>query len=241
MLDLARLGRETPLGRAARWPLRLVPHGLVVPVLQGPLRGAKWVVGASTHGCWLGTYESELQAVFAREARRARVVYDAGANVGFYTLLAARSVPVGGHVCAFEPVPRNVRYLERHVQLNALRNVVVWPVALADIGGEERFASEGSAHEGRLDSGGPETVRVAVIDEITAAGRAPDPDLIKIDVEGAELRLLSGSRHTIERARPTILLSTHGERLHGECSRLLVGLGYRIAALSPADFLATGS
>src|SRR6266568_1109680 len=76
-------------GRILRTFLRLVPREMVVPVLQGRLRGARWIVGSSTHGCWLGTYESPKQHAFAAALRPGDLVVDAGANAGFYTLLAA--------------------------------------------------------------------------------------------------------------------------------------------------------
>ncbi len=56
---------------------------------QGPLRGKKWIVGSSTHGCWIGSYEHKKQRTFWLSLRPNDVVYDIGANVGFYTLLAA--------------------------------------------------------------------------------------------------------------------------------------------------------
>lgn len=67
---------------------------MVVPVLQGSLRGRKWIVGSSNHGCWLGSYEWKKQRLFTRTVSSGDVVFDIGAHVGFYTLLA--SVLVGG-------------------------------------------------------------------------------------------------------------------------------------------------
>jgi predicted RNA methylase len=94
-----------------------------MPILQGPGRGIRWIVGAGTHGCWLGSYESEKQAVVAEALGPGMVFYDLGANAGFYTLLAARAVLPGGEVIAFEPLPENISYLRRHVERNGFRNV----------------------------------------------------------------------------------------------------------------------
>jgi hypothetical protein len=76
--------------RPLRWLIRRIPAGAVMPVLQGPLRGARWVAGASDAGCWLGSYEAEVQELLVSLVRPGAVVYDLGANAGFFTLLAAR-------------------------------------------------------------------------------------------------------------------------------------------------------
>jgi len=80
---------------------------MTVPILQGPLRGKKWIVGSQRHAFWLGGYEPHLQRLIAREVKPGEIFYDVGANVGFYSLLA--SVLVGpGKVFAFEQLPANV-------------------------------------------------------------------------------------------------------------------------------------
>lgn len=89
-----------------RHAIARIPSGKVVPILRGPLRGWKWVTGALRHSCWVGGYEPERQLEFARLVRRGDVVLDIGANVGFYTLLAARLAGPHGRVLAFEPLPR---------------------------------------------------------------------------------------------------------------------------------------
>src|SRR3712207_2948944 len=89
------------LGWLLRTPLRLVPKHWQMFVMQGPIRGYRWVVGSANHGCWLGSYEAEKQAIFCRLVKRGAVVFDVGANVGFYTLLAAEMVGHSGTVCAF--------------------------------------------------------------------------------------------------------------------------------------------
>ncbi|HWZ58637.1 MAG TPA: FkbM family methyltransferase, partial [Gemmatimonadaceae bacterium] len=126
-------------------PLRVVPRERPVPILGGPLRGWRWIPAAASHGCWLGTFERAEQDVFARTVRPGDVVYDLGANVGFYTLLAARLAGPTGRVVAFEPVPRNLGYLRRHIALNQCENVTVVAAAVSDRSGTARFR-DGPAH-----------------------------------------------------------------------------------------------
>jgi hypothetical protein len=120
-MDFSGIPYKSSWGKLLRFPLRFLPKNLVVPVLQGPLRGKKWVVGSSNHGCWLGSYEFDKQKQFTESLARGQIVYDVGAHVGFYTLLASSLVGQEGQVIAFEPYPRNLEFLHRHVQLNHYR------------------------------------------------------------------------------------------------------------------------
>src|SRR5579864_334767 len=81
-INFSAINRSSLLGRILRLPLRLLPRGSVVPILQGPLRGRRWIVGSSTHGCWLGSYENGEQKILQASIRPGSVVYDIGANVG---------------------------------------------------------------------------------------------------------------------------------------------------------------
>src|SRR5690348_9557213 len=108
------------IGRLARAPLRLVPKKMIVPILQGPLRGKKWIAGSSNHGCWLGTYELGTQRLFCRIVKPGDVVYDIGANVGFYTLLASVCAGPSGRVYSYEPLPENIAGLRKHISINHL-------------------------------------------------------------------------------------------------------------------------
>ena len=103
MANLSGIPRETLVGKLLRAPLRLIPRSMVVPILQGALRGKKWTVGSSTHGCWLGSFEYEKQKALQCAIKTGQVVYDIGANVGFYSLFASVLVGEAGHVYSFEP------------------------------------------------------------------------------------------------------------------------------------------
>ena len=91
-MNVSAIANRSVAGRLLRLPLALIPAVLPMPVLQGPLRGYWWITGSSNHGCWLGSYEYDKQRLFARMIRAGDVVFDIGANVGFYTLLAASRV-----------------------------------------------------------------------------------------------------------------------------------------------------
>jgi FkbM family methyltransferase len=221
LLDFSTIGRHTFWGKLLRIPLRAIPEGLSLPILQGALFGNWWVVGSSVPGCWLGYYERDKQKCFADAVGPGSVVIDIGANAGFYTLLAAvRSAPMG-EVVAFEPLPRNVDYLNRHIRLNRLSNVRVVQAAVADFVGQARFAEHAHPEEGSLCDSGQLVVRVVSLDALYGAGEIVKPNIVKIDVEGAELAVLQGARLLLAEARPTIFLATHGAGVHQDCSALL--------------------
>jgi FkbM family methyltransferase len=150
----------------------------------------------------------------ASRLRSGDVVLDVGANIGWFSLLAAKFIGKNGLVHAFEPRPDTVAMLKRTIADNGLREqVMVWEMALADHWGSSRlYWEKGADNPGfsfiePLNSEavrGHESVAVklAVLDELL-----PEiaPDFIKIDVEGAEPQVLSGSRQAIMRRRPVIL------------------------------------
>lgn len=231
MLNFSAIPSSTVLGRALRLPLRLVPKGAVVRVLQGPLRGKRWIAGASNHGCWLGSYEAAKQKRIVELVQPGMVCWDVGAHVGFYTLLFSHLVGPKGKAIAFEPFPPNLELLRRHIQMNRCGNVQVFPVALADSDGAEDFEPGGNSSTGRLRPGGGIRVLVRKADTLVYSGEASAPDLIKIDVEGAEARVLRGAVDLMRRRRPILLLATHGQVQHRDCLRILWELGYRVESL----------
>jgi FkbM family methyltransferase len=217
-------------GKILRLPLRLIPRRAVLPILQGPLRGKKWIAGSGNHGYWLGSYEMEKCIRFAEAVHAGGVVYDLGGNVGYYTLISAFRAGPRGRVFAFEPLPRNLDFLRRHLALNRIENVTVIDAAVSDRSGTVRFAEDSSTSKGRIGESGFEVRSLALDDWIQKEG-IPDPMLIKIDIEGAEFQALQGMRRMLARARPPVFLSTHSGKVHRECLGLLESFGYRVEAL----------
>jgi FkbM family methyltransferase len=218
------------LGRFARLPLRFLLPQLVVPVLRGPLRGSKWIVGSSLHSCWLGSFEYEKQRRVASELNPGSIFYDIGANVGFYSLLAARLV-TSGKIYAFEPLPSNVWYLRRHLELNETSNVEVLDLAVSDQVGTAFFEEAACRLMGHLAQEGTLGVRTATLDSLVFEEEISPPTVVKMDIEGAELLALRGASECIQRHRPLIFLATHGREVHEACCRLLESWGYECQLL----------
>ena len=234
-LDFSSIAVGSRLGRALRAPLKLIPEGTVVRVVQGPLRGARWIVGSSTAGCWLGSYELSKVRSFASTIRPGMTVFDIGAHVGYYSLIASRLVGTSGHVVAFEPAPRNLRYLRRHLSLNRVSNVTVLEVAVSDRAGFGRFDVGAESSLGRLDPAGTLDVRTTALDELVTGGFVPSPQVVKLDIEGGESDALTGAAAILREARPSIFLATHGTRVHDACLSMLRRSGYSVQALDHGD------
>jgi FkbM family methyltransferase len=230
-MNFSALSNKNVLGRLIRSPLALIPADATLPVLQGRLRGKKWIVGSSIHGCWLGSYEYGVQQCFGELIKSGDIVFDIGANVGFYTLLASVLVGPTGKVFSFEPVRRNIVYLRKHLQLNSIRNVSVVECAISDRSGTALFDEGPSSSMGCLSAMGSLSVATATLDELFSSAEISAPNYIKIDVEGAEAQVLAGAKRLLEDFHPTLFLSTHGIEPHTQCCRFLNDLGYEVSAV----------
>jgi len=230
-MNFSKINYQSFLGKLLRLPLRLIPKKMVLPILQGSLRGRKWIVGAGEHGYWLGSYEINKRKAFEREITPGAVVYDIGANVGYFSLLAAILAGEEGKVYAFEPLPRNVMFLRKHVELNQLDTIEVFEAAVSDHAGEASFDLGSSTAMGRLADTGKLKVQMVCLDELLSDGQLRPPDYMKVDVEGAEFIALSGARNLLAEYHPILFLDTHNREAHQETIRLLKDLGYHFDVL----------
>ena len=195
-------------------------------VRRGPARGMKWIAGSSVHGCWLGTYELEKQKSLERFICPGMTIYDIGAQAGFYTLFFSRLAGDRGKVYAFEPCAYEARFLIDHVRLNHLDNVRVVQAAV----GEKRellsMSSDRGMCENRLGDDPDATLIVPTI-SLDDSG-LPAPDLIKMDVEGAESAVLRGAQRTLQDAAPVLFVALHGDRQRKACATIFRDAGYSI-------------
>jgi FkbM family methyltransferase len=211
-------------------------------VMTGPLKGYLWTT-ASSYEYLLGNYEDPMvMEALSSWLKSPTVFYDLGANVGYYSLLANRFITTG-KIYAFEPMPLNRHIFEQHLQLNkkkiADNNILLLPFAISDREKEIVFSNNSNQRDGNTYISGSElfknsgetiTVKCFSIDELIRQGFAA-PDIIKIDVEGAEYDVLLGAIDTLKRYRPNVLLATHDCHLPGvrdKCVNFLKDLGYNL-------------
>jgi FkbM family methyltransferase len=230
-MDFSKISYTSFLGRLLRLPLRLIPRGMVLPILQGALRGRRWIVGAGEHGYWLGSYELGKRRSFERTIFPGAVVVDIGANVGYFSLLAAVLAGKTGRVFAIEPSPRNADYIRRHVRLNKFSTVTVIEAAISDRSGEAFFDLGASIATGHLSESGQIRVDLVTLDSLLAEETLLPPDFIKIDVEGAEFAVLQGAKDVLSQHQPVLFMDTHAREAHQPTVAFLEDLGYTFEIL----------
>lgn len=234
-MNFSGISQRSLVGRLLRFPLKLIPEDTELRILQGKLRGKKWIIGSGVHGYWLGSYEYNKRRLFEHLINKGEVVYDIGAHVGFYTILSAELVGSTGYVYAFEPLPINFCYLKKHIEINKIGNVELLQAAVYSEGNNVYLKEGPDSSMGQISQEGDIKVKSVRLDDFVCEGEVQKPDFIKIDVEGAELHVLAGMENIIESFQPTISLATHGYEVHNMCIKLLISFDYKIRAIDGKD------
>jgi FkbM family methyltransferase len=229
----------SPIKRLLRTPLNLLPPGLQVTIVHGPLQGKRWIVGSSIHACWYGTYEQAESSLMKQKLRPGSIFFDIGAQAGYHTMYASSLVGPAGRVYAFEPAPTNLAYLKKHLLMNQLNNTFVVDAAVSDVNGVSHFDCADSPVAGHLSATGTLAVRTISLDQEIDSGALPEPDYIKIDAEGAELKILKGAQKMLSRRHPILSVETHQwlpqfSSIRQDCIRLLFEIGYQVSEADPA-------
>lgn len=177
----------------------------------GPHGKDRIAIKLARRGFW--GYEGETTRIFLALAKEVKTVIDVGANTGLFALLAAKANPAS-RVWAFEPVPFIHDMLQANIDLNQLHNLEAVQAAVADFVGESTFyitrtstgiPTDSSSCEGfRSDV---EAIRLPTLtlDEHMRRAQIARLDLLKIDAEAAEAKVLRGASQTIERDRPFMI------------------------------------
>jgi FkbM family methyltransferase len=202
-----------------------------VRIAKGPLAGFLFS-GGDTAGYVLGASEPAVQEQMLDHLAPGSVFYDVGANYGFFSLLGSRLVGDSGMVIAFEPLEENREKLADHLTINGRSNCRVLPLALSDeCGTVELVLDHGTGRAGisfiERQGAVTRTVNSATLDSLT---NLPAPDLVKIDVEGAEAYVLRGMRRVLQEHRPIVVVEIHGEQ-EGPVREFLAEVEYKARIL----------
>jgi FkbM family methyltransferase len=213
-------------------------------IVVGPGRGLRFDPGPSNADYASGDNELPVQQAMVDHLRPGAVFYDVGANVGFLTVLGARLVGPQGTVYAFEPVALNVAYVDRNCQANGFAQVKIIEKAVSNRRGKGELNlakySGGAALasvEVPPDAAGSQTVDIVTIDDAIARDGLKPPDVVKIDVEGAELEVLQGMGMTAKRHRPVVIVEVDAadigllRRKQAACEQWLRDHGYQVREL----------
>ena len=190
---------------------------------------------------WMGGFSNESLLWFRFQVPVDGTIIDVGANIGEYTLVAAKKSQ-DCRILAFEPNSSIRRDLETNINLNNFKNVTVFPVALSDKDDDMTiYQSAKKIGNGFHNNGlttlfqtesrniSIEKVSVTTLDGcLSKLSEVNEPlkrcDIIKVDTEGAELYVLRGSIETIGKFRPILILEINKE--------MFIAAGYTTEDLS---------
>ena len=235
----------------ARTAIRAKAFSLRPPTMSvGVGRGLRFDPGPSNQAYATGDNELPVQVAFEKHLDRGGVLYDVGANVGFFSVIGARLVGEEGSVVAFEPVGANARLVRRNAELNGFAKIDVIEKAVSDRSGTGELVIAAYSGGSALSTTAPPpdaTSAVAVdlitLDEFVDAGH-PAPTLVKIDVEGTEIEVLRGMETILRRDRPVVIFEIDDASQNGYDAKLVPSVeliraaGYDIEPL--ADSYAGG-
>lgn len=194
---------------------------------------------------YMGGAEQALQEALRDQLQPGMVVYDVGANVGFFTLLMQRLVGDSGEVYAFEPDAEVVCELRRNVECNGCENVSVVGAAVWSSTGSVGFVRADPLQSPNRGTG---SVRANVTEDCVSSrstsldefmNDASPPDLIKCDVEGGEVEVLRGACALLAEYRPVVLVEVHSTGKGREVARILESFEYALESIDPTHLLAT--
>jgi len=216
-----RMGKLKPLYTRA---MRLGQSSTIVETSVGQLR---WRIDTLTSQEFLrGTYEAYMQDAFIKYVLPGNTVFDIGAHAGFHSVFCGLLVGAKGRVFAFEPNPISRNSLEGQIRMNRTLRLDAVPYALSDtVGLADLDATQGT--QSRITPTGRSKVEMKTLDSLVPL-ELPIPDVIKIDVEGEEEKVLRGSLKTLSKFRPIILCDYNDERTISSLSRILLPLDYEI-------------
>jgi FkbM family methyltransferase len=199
-------GRNPWVKRTTDWiPNRLRSREGVIQ--RGVARGLRFNGGNSATGFLLGTHDPNIQRALGLLIQPGQVVYDIGANVGFTALISGHLTGPKGRVICFEPQPKCDGMIQHNADINGFSHIQVRNEALGGEDGSARFMVTDNPTFSRMAGlGKPDAtarhvdVSVRRLDAIIAQESLPKPDVMKIDIEGAEGPMLEGARQHPERA-----------------------------------------
>jgi FkbM family methyltransferase len=197
-----------------------------------------------------GDYETPVQETLKEHLRSGAVVADVGANVGFFTLIAARLVGPEGHVYAIEPVPTNARALRRNIERNGLPNCTVIEAGAGRETGRAKLllarhpgGATLSERDTPPDLSGELEIEMIRLDDLLQSTHGQRLAFVKIDVEGFEVEVLEGMSQILACDAPDLLIEIDApteDALAGKRTQVeeaLASRGYGVRPL-PASYAA---
>ena len=208
-------------------------RGRILPVLFGPLKGMRLRFSELVKGrVFIQPYEPDKQKAFDLLISPGDVFFDIGSNVGLHSYYVSKKFS-DVKIISFEPLPANSTYIKEMVALNRLNNISVVEAAVGSRSGVQYFDQSDNNSKGMLTSE-KTTLQVKTFSLDDYCDRKNVfPDVIKIDVEGAESQVLVGAKLLIEKKHPIFVIELHNPEQDLAVGRILDEYGYTIFRLNP--------
>jgi FkbM family methyltransferase len=202
---------------------------------------------------FFGHYHERYEAkIIDSLLEQGEVFWDIGANIGYFTLVAASVLKNRGQIVSFEPARVAFERLQDNISLNNFNNIIIYKLAVTDRSGEGVLYLSGNLadsganlfHPGK-DQTQQEICKTVSLDRFSQEQGLQAPDFIKMDVEGAELAALRGAGNILANTRPLLLIEMEEKTLKAAGTdksaivNFLRGFGYQAAFLSKGRWYAT--
>ncbi|MDH3975265.1 MAG: FkbM family methyltransferase [Deltaproteobacteria bacterium] len=211
----------------------------IYEINAGPAKGLKYPVSLPKDKLiWMGTYEAELANIASKSVTQNAICYDIGGYRGFFSgvfaIAGAKSVYV------FEPFPENFEQIKHLIELNPNLPIKVKQMAIGNKNTITKFNVMPDESMGKLvnstfqkDRKANRVINVSLkkIDSLIRDDGFPTPDIIKIDVEGAEVNVLRGAQEALRLKHPQLFIEAHSKKLCMDCSSILKSLDYQVTIL----------
>lgn len=241
-LGLRQRVRHLPgLAPLQRWLVERFLSGdsFVHAINAGPAAGLRIEVSLPLDkAIWAGTYEREFTSAISAAVRAGDVCFDVGGYRGY--IAGVMALAGASRVVVFEPLPANQLALRKLCDLNPELPIELKPIAASDKDGStwlEVMAdlSMGKLETSQFQAGATSKGRIEIessrIDSLIERGEIPPPNIMKVDVEGAELEVLRGARGVLGSGRPILFLEAHSAALETACRAELTSHGYKVHRL----------
>jgi FkbM family methyltransferase len=220
---MLRFLKSIPVVRQiGRWWVNTFLEGSTVPIYGGHAKGMLWKRRKRyIHGYWLGDFETEFQQALASVLKPGMTFFDIGANAGFYSLVAWKKIGSTGKCVSVDPDPDNCLHMKELQSINHLAQWEIVEAAVADKAGtltfETRTQGDPGGHLTQLEhftgdnpkGHSQREVTVLTLDDLV--NRFGKPDVMKVDIEGAEWEAFrDGAGKLLTVDRPLMFIEMHG-------------------------------
>ena len=200
----------------------------VAAISGGPAKGLVFPVKLpQDKQMWIGTWELDFAEALQQYVKPGWVCYDIGGYKGYYSGVMA--LKGAANVFVFEPMPSNIEKIRKLIELNPSLPIYLKEYAVSDNNGQAVFKLMPEETMGKLENSSFQKddeavtsliVECITLDELINKG-TPEPDFIKIDVEGAEEFVLKGASELLQRKKPFLMIEVHSPAIGERCMQVL--------------------